>query len=42
MPGPNTAPLDRVLVTVTGHDRTGVTSTLTGILADQGASLFDI
>ncbi|HSZ80938.1 MAG TPA: phosphoserine phosphatase SerB [Polyangia bacterium] len=42
MPGPNLAPLDRVLVTVTGHDRTGVTSTLTGILADQGASLFDI
>jgi phosphoserine phosphatase len=36
------APLDRVLVTVTGPDRTGVTSTLTGILADQGASLFDI
>ncbi|HVZ70853.1 MAG TPA: phosphoserine phosphatase SerB [Polyangia bacterium] len=34
--------LDRVLVTVTGPDRTGVTSTLTGILADQGASLFDI
>jgi phosphoserine phosphatase len=42
MLGPTTAPLDRVLVTVTGHDRTGVTSTLTGILADQGASLFDI
>jgi phosphoserine phosphatase len=36
------APLDRVLVTVTGPDRTGVTSTLTGILAEQGASLFDI
>jgi phosphoserine phosphatase len=35
-------PLDRVLVTVTGPDRTGVTSTLTGILADQGASLYDI
>ena len=34
--------LDRVLVTVTGPDRTGVTSTLTGILAEQGASLFDI
>jgi phosphoserine phosphatase len=34
--------LDRVLVTVTGPDRTGVTATLTGILADQGASLFDI
>ncbi len=42
MPGPTTAPLDRVLVTVTGHDRTGVTSTLTGIMAEQGASLFDI
>jgi phosphoserine phosphatase len=37
-----TASLDRVLVTVTGPDRTGVTSTLTGILAEQGASLFDI
>jgi phosphoserine phosphatase len=36
------ASLDRVLVTVTGPDRTGVTSTLTGILAEQGASLFDI
>lgn len=34
--------LDRVLVTVTGPDRPGVTSTLTGILAEQGASLFDI
>ncbi len=34
--------LDRVLVTVTGPDRTGVTATLTGILAEQGASLFDI
>jgi phosphoserine phosphatase len=33
---------DRVLVTVTGPDRTGVTSTLTGILADEGATLFDI
>ena len=42
MSGPTTAPLDRVLVTITGHDRTGVTSTLTGILAEQGASLFDI
>jgi phosphoserine phosphatase len=39
---PDPAPLDRVLVTVTGPDRTGVTSTLTGILAEQGASLFDI
>jgi len=34
--------LDRVLVTVTGPDRPGVTSTLTGILAEQGAALFDI
>ena len=33
---------DRVLVTVTGPDRTGVTSTLTGILAEEGATLFDI
>ena len=33
---------DRVLITVTGPDRTGVTSTLTGILAEQGASLHDI
>jgi phosphoserine phosphatase len=38
----DSAALDRVLVTVTGPDRTGVTSTLTGILAEQGASLFDI
>jgi phosphoserine phosphatase len=35
-------PPDRVLITVTGPDRTGVTSTLTGILAEQGASLHDI
>jgi phosphoserine phosphatase len=33
---------DRVLITVTGPDRTGVTSTLTGILSQQGASLHDI
>ena len=33
---------DRVLVTVTGPDRTGVTSTLTGILSQQGAALQDI
>jgi phosphoserine phosphatase len=33
---------DRILVTVTGQDRPGVTSTLTGILADKGASLHDI
>jgi phosphoserine phosphatase len=39
---PDPANLDRVLVTVTGPDRTGVTSTLTGILAEQGAALFDI
>jgi phosphoserine phosphatase len=38
----DSATLDRVLVTVTGPDRTGVTATLTGILAEQGASLFDI
>src|SRR6185436_13002773 len=39
---PDSATLDRVLVTVTGPDRTGVTSKLTGILADQGAALYDI
>jgi phosphoserine phosphatase len=33
---------DRVLITVTGPDRTGVTSTLTGILSQQGATLHDI
>jgi len=33
---------DRVLITVTGPDRPGVTATLTGILAQEGASLFDI
>ncbi len=33
---------DRVLVTVTGPDRTGVTATLTGILSQQGATLQDI
>jgi phosphoserine phosphatase len=33
---------DRVLVTVTGPDRTGVTATLTGILSQQGATLYDI
>ena len=33
---------DRVLITVTGPDRTGVTATLTGILAEQGAILHDI
>ncbi len=35
-------PSDRVLVTVTGPDRTGVTATLTGILSQQGATLHDI
>jgi phosphoserine phosphatase len=33
---------DRVLITVTGPDRTGVTATLTGILAEQDAPLHDI
>lgn len=33
---------DRILVTVTGHDRPGVTATLTGILAEKGAALHDI
>jgi phosphoserine phosphatase len=33
---------DRILVTVTGHDRPGVTATLTGILAEKGVSLLDI
>jgi len=33
---------DRVLITVTGPDRTGITSTLTGILAEQDAQLYDI
>ncbi|HXU61375.1 MAG TPA: phosphoserine phosphatase SerB [Polyangia bacterium] len=33
---------DRVLVTVTGPDRTGVTATLTCILSQQGATLHDI
>jgi len=33
---------DRVLVTVTGPDRSGITATLTGILAQQGATLHDI
>jgi len=34
--------IERVLVTVTGPDRTGVTATLTGILAEQHAILYDI
>ena len=33
---------DKIVVTVTGRDRPGVTATLTGILADKGASLADI
>jgi phosphoserine phosphatase len=33
---------DRILVTVTGRDRPGVTATLTGILAQGGAALYDI
>src|SRR4051794_35269365 len=33
---------DRVLITVAGPDRTGVTSTLTGILVQQEAALYDI
>ena len=33
---------DRVLITVTGRDRAGITATLTGILADKGATLHDI
>jgi phosphoserine phosphatase len=31
-----------VLITVTGRDRAGITATLTGILAEQGATLHDI
>lgn len=37
-----TPPAARILVTVTGRDRPGVTATLTGILAAQGALLADI
>jgi phosphoserine phosphatase len=33
---------DRVLITVTGRDRAGITATLTGILSDRGAQLLDI
>jgi len=33
---------DRVLITVTGRDRAGITATLTGILSEQGATLLDI
>jgi phosphoserine phosphatase len=39
---PATVIEDRVLVTVTGPDRPGVTSTLTGILVEKGAKLADI
>jgi phosphoserine phosphatase len=39
---PAEAASDRILVTVTGRDRPGVTATLTGILADKGAALHDI
>lgn len=39
---PSDASNDRILVTVTGRDRPGVTATLTGILASQGAALHDI
>jgi phosphoserine phosphatase len=33
---------ERVLITVTGRDRAGITASLTGILAEQGATLHDI
>jgi phosphoserine phosphatase len=33
---------DRVLITVTGRDRAGITANLTGILSEQGATLHDI
>jgi phosphoserine phosphatase len=39
---PQSATRDRVLVTVTGADRPGVTATLTAILVDEGATLTDI
>ncbi len=42
MPTQTPAAPDRILVTVTGPDRPGVTSTLTGILVDRGANLRDI
>jgi phosphoserine phosphatase len=38
----STGTSDRVLITVTGPDRTGVTATLTGILAERQAPLDDI
>src|SRR3954451_12640061 len=34
--------MDRVLITVTGRDRAGITATLTGILSKEGATLLDI
>jgi len=33
---------DRILITVTGPDRSGITAMLTGILSEQGATLLDI
>ncbi|WP_163990574.1 phosphoserine phosphatase SerB [Pyxidicoccus caerfyrddinensis] len=35
-------PSERVLVTVTGRDAPGITSRLTGLLADSGAELLDV
>jgi phosphoserine phosphatase len=40
--GPQSSHQDRILVTVTGRDRPGVTATLTAILVDKGATLTDI
>src|SRR3569623_1331665 len=34
--------MDRVLITVTGRDRAGITAKLTGILSKEGATLRDI
>jgi phosphoserine phosphatase len=36
------SPDDRVLITVTGRDQTGITAALSAILAEQGATLHDI
>jgi phosphoserine phosphatase len=36
------SPDDRVLITVTGRDKTGITAALSAILAEQGAILHDI
>ena len=41
-PPPALPSQDRILVTVTGPDRPGVTATLTSILVDKGAALADI